>query len=480
VTRPRLGPAALALMALLAPAAPAQVPGNGPEIFAALLHFHGFEAKEVSAFARVPPAERTVIVFGQPPAAGSRDARLTRETLARGGSVLWAVDGTFYLGATLNDGSELAVVDRPDRARVFNGTGDYPLLRPRSLNPATLGMLAAAGKVPDPATLLMAGLNSVVAYRPCYATGRPNAGRSKWEVLADMPGSPPVALTSSQPGGHRALLVAGSGVICNRLLAAEGTDNLAFANNVAVWLGDRGRRNACLFLDNGVPLDRLDRVSLAEPPPATPTPPVPPTPPLPDILDPAVQAKLSTLTAETIKRLQESNTFNRKLVGDPERDSETLEKFLKDAAGVLAALAMALALRRVLAARHAPDAEPPPRGLTRAAPDDVSTRRREELLQHGDTAGMISEYLRHWFAECGATPGRELPAVRFRTGIDGKPVAASLRILWGVAFDPARGPAARRAPYGRWKQLEPLIHAAQAAHAAGDWRFAEPTTKEPA
>ena len=108
-----------------------------------------------------------------------------------------------------------------------------------------------------------------------------------------------------------------------------------------------------------------------------------------------------------------------------------------------------------------------------AAPGSVA-RRREEVLQTGNYAEYVREYLRDLFAERGfpVPPGpaaSELPAVT-ATGPDAKAVKANLRILWGVACGADQKPI----PYSRWKELEPMIDVVRRAADEGRWQFAAP------
>ena len=196
---------------------------------------------------------------------------------------------------------------------------------------------------------------------------------------------------------------------------------------------------------------------------------------------------MTALANETLGKLEANNAFNRLAVGDVQNEPDRLRKVLKAIGVGLVALVFALALRRLLTARHAPDHTPVARDPARPGGPDAAAAQRQEVLHGGDYGGLVAEYLRDWFAACGASPGEltgpTLPEIRVRAGVPEKPLRADLDILWGVAFAaPATGRLARAGrhavPYSRWKRLEPSIHAAQAAHEAGDWRFAEP--KEPA
>ncbi len=461
--------------------------GDGVEVFAGLLDFHGLTPVTADEFAQAPPAERVILHVGTEKVANARRQSLTRETLAGGGSVLWAGDAEPDLAGVLQDGTRLRVsgtqARASDPARCLGGDLRRPFLVPRPLDPAATALLVGGVALPDPAALLLSGLPNVATFWPSVLANVPTGGRYVWRELASLPpgtavnGEPParrplVAVTSRGTGAktHRALVVANSDVFANQLLAAEGADNLAFANNVVVWLSDGGRRKSCLLIHNGTPVPRFDAVTFQQLPPI----------PIPDFMNPDTQAKLANLANETLGKLEANNTFNRFIIGDLEEDPGGLRKFLVKAAVVLAAFAVVLVARRFLEAKHAPDHTPVPRDPARTGPPDTAARQREELLQRGEYRGLVADYLRGWFAACGAAAGPDVPEISVRPGTPDKPVRAALRILWGVAFDaPPAATAARHAvPYARWKQLEPLIHAAQAGHEAGDWRFAAP--KEPA
>ena len=497
----------LTLLALAAGVGPAtaQPPGRPPrgdgfEVFAGLLHFHGLTPATPEEFARVPPAGRVMVfvesVFTPDPELNG----LARDTLAGGGSVLWAVDRGLNLGAVLGDGTRLTGsvggAVPPNGLQCLNDDPNFPLLAQRPPNAANRLLLAGGLTLPDPATLLLTGLSRVATQNPGLLAVGPGGGYS-WAELAELPPDTvapgaagrrrrPVVLASTSGVGaktHRGLVVANTRVFGNRLLAAEGTDNLAFADNVVVWLSAGGSRKACLLVRDGTPVGRFDGVKFEVPLPT------PPVPPLPDFLDPAIQAKLTALANETLGKLEANNAFNRLAVGDVQGEPDRLRKVLKGVGIGLTALVLALALRRLLAAKHAPDHTPVardparPGGLGGPGGPGAATRQREEVLHGGDYGALVAEYLRDWFAGCGAAAQAELPAIVVRPGVPDKPLRADLSILWGVAFAaPATGRAARAGrhavPYSRWKRLEPSIHAAQAAHEAGDWRFAEP--KEPA
>ena len=473
--------------------APVRLSGDGVEVFAGLLHFHGLTPATPAEFDQSPPAERVLLHVGTDRTANAQRRRLTRETLAGGGSVLWAGDADPDLAGVLQDGTRLAVsgtqATAADPARCLGGDFRYPFLVPRPLDPAATALLVGGVALPDPAALLLSGLPHVATFLPSVLANVPTGGKYAWRELASLPPGtaatgrpaarrPLVAVTSSGTGAktHRALVVANANLFANQLLAAEGADNLAFANNVVVWLSDGGRRKSCLLVHNGTPVPRFDTVTFQQLPP---TPPIPPIP-IPDFLNPDTQAKLANLANETIGKLEANNAFNRLITGDPEAEPDRLPKVLKWVAVALVAFALVLVARRFLGARHAADHTPVPRDPARTGPPDTAARQREELLQRGEYRGLVADYLRGWFAECGAAAGPDVPEISVRPGTPDKPVRAALRILWGVAFDaPPAATAARHAvPYARWKQLEPLIHAAQAGHEAGDWRFAAP--KEPA
>ena len=474
--------------------------GNGFEAFAGLLHYHGLTPATVGEFAATPPADRVLVFLDARPAPDPRPRLddLARKTLAGGGSVLWAVDRSLDLGLVLNDGTRLAtsfsVAVTPPNAAGLNDDRESPFLVPRRPGGAERAMVGAGPQAPDPAGLLFAGLTRVATAGPGLVTDGPAGGGYAWAELADLPAgtvaargefiprrkAPLAAVASTGTGAktHRALVVVNARVFANRLLAAEGADNLTFANSVVVWLSAGGRRKACLLVADGNTVPRFDAVTFQE------SPPVPPLPPLPDLLDPAVQKKLTDLANETLGKLEATNAFNRLVTnGEDLTNPDRLSLVLRTVAVVVGAFVLALVLRRLLGAKHAPDHTPVPRDPARPGGSDGAAKQREELVQRGEYLGLVAEYLRGWFAECGAAAGAALPEIRVRPGVPGKPLRDALRILWGVAFDPPAsgrgGRAARRAvPYSRWKQLEPTIHAAQAAHRAGDWRFAEP--KEPA
>ncbi len=472
--------------------------GNGFDAFAGLLHYHGLTPATVGEFAATPPADRVLVFLAARYATAPRLDDLARRTLAGGGSVLWAVDGGLDLGAVLQDGTRLTtsfgVAVTPPGVPALNDDRESPFLVPRRPSGAERALVGAGLQTPDPAGLLFAGLARVATSAPGLVTDGPAGGGYAWAELADLPDGtvaaraeasrrrrPPLVVAASTGSGaktHRALVVANSRAFANRLLAAEEADNLAFANSVVVWLSAGGRRKTCLLVVNGVAVERFDAVTFQEPPP------VPPLPPLPDLLDPAVQKKLTDLANETLGKLEATNAFNRLVTnGEDLTNPDRLSLVLRTVAVIVGAFVLALVLRRLLGAKHAPDHTPVPRDPARPGGADGAAKQRQELVQRGEYLGLVAEYLRGWFAECGAAAGAALPEIRVRPGVPDKPLRDALRILWGVAFDPPApgrgGRAARRAvPYSRWKQLEPTIHAAQAAHTAGDWRFAEP--KEPA
>jgi len=486
---------ALAALTGLAASASAQPPtrfaAGGVEVFAGLLHYHGLKpAANAEEFTAAPPAGRVLVIISGGLSWRPRFDALARETLAGGGSVMWATDGAVDFAGVLNDRTRLqthpGVAPSASAEDCLNGDKRYPFLVPRLPTPEDQLLVAANVKAPDPAAGLLAGLTRVAAEATAQLSVS-RGGAYAWARLADLPpvGAAPAtpnrsgtrwplaAVVSAGTGArtHRALVVANSSVVRNQLMAAEGTDNLEFANNAVVWLSAGGSRKTCLLVANGREVTRFDGVSFQEMPPV---PPLPPLPPLPNFLDPAVQAKLTALANETLGKLEANNAFNRLATGDLDKPGR-LKEVLRTAAVILGALALALTLRRLLGAKHAPDHVPVARDPARPGGTDSAARQREEVLQRGEYLGLVAEYLRGWFAERGGAAAAALPEIRVRPGVPDKPLRDALRILWGVAADAPAGRGGRRAvPYSRWKQLEPMIHAVQAAHGAGDWRFAEP------
>ena len=280
-----------------------------------------------------------------------------------------------------------------------------------------------------------------------------------------MPGQPP----------FRSLVLGDPDVFSNGLIAAADptgrprTDNLAFANTVVQWLRgpEDAPRTRCLFVDSGRVVSRFDEVKYVAAAPG-----VPPIP-VPDLTAPETQAKLADAANRYIAEREDADAFNHALAGSDQKYVRTA-RVLAVAAAVVALLCLLL---RAARGRHHPDLPPIPTDTGRvagSAPPGSVARRREEVLQHGDYAEYVREYLRDLFAARGlpappnGTAPKDLPDVRV-LGPDAKALKAHLRILWEVAYGPSKP-----VPYSRWKELEPMIDAVRRAADEGRWQFATP------
>jgi hypothetical protein len=279
----------------------------------------------------------------------------------------------------------------------------------------------------------------------------------------------------------RCLVLADPSVFRNQMMvvpgdgAALGTDNLAFANNVVQFLKGPQERSLCFFVEAGQVRNKFDDVNYQEL--ATqqipPVPPVPPLPPPPNLLNPGTQRALTDGINRGVARWEDGNGPNRALLGRSGSDRRYAD--VLRVLAVVAALAVLLWLiRRLWAARQVPEVPPIPKDTGRVAASGEPAslaRRKEELLQSGQYADVLREYLQELFASRGLPlpvpkPAGKLPPVEV-TGPGANTIRDHLRILWDVAF----GPYPRPVSYARWKELEPMLDTVRRAADEGRWRF---------
>ncbi|OWK47008.1 hypothetical protein [Fimbriiglobus ruber] len=461
-----------------------------------LLDFHKLQPVRADELNELNARETVLVVVGKPP----RDfAKKSQQILGAGGAVLIVtqnavrLDGYFPEPTSLEVTGERVFCPSPERVYgnkwcPFASPADREFLSPLSL--LTGGQTAISDRA------LFAGLGRVATNVPSAARLHSRSQYANRE-LAKFPihsatdegrlGEDRVlAISGSGPDNHpfRFLLVADPGVFSNQMLAAlggderggRGTDNLAFANNVVLWLRGTGtpvNRTRCVFVENGHLIEDFGSVRFSPAPPIPPIiPPLPP-PKLPDPLDPRFQQKLASMTDRFLADREDANAFNHAVVGGPGNDRAYRSVFRNLAIAAVVVGAVVL-LNRYRRARHSPDVAPVPRqpGRTSDAPGSMA-HRREELLQLGNYGPFVREYLQTLFTsrgliEAAGVVPRKLPPVEVTGGHAGT-VRGYLRILWDVAYGPKPGSI----PYSRWKELEPMIEAVQTAADAGQWRFAD-------
>jgi hypothetical protein len=475
----------------------AQAPGQnldvaGSEVFQGLLNFHGVTPVSLQEAKRADASQLIVVIVDVPRGVEDNIATLSRRVIEQGGSVLIAVDQPLLLKPYLpKNSAELRIhggrVIGTDSSECFQEFNDFPYLKPNGINAFTL----ALNQPPDPAALLAVGLTKIATNSPSVISGDIGNSSMPWLTLAELPPSVRfvggatlslrserrAAITSSNSSGrkpgYRALIVSDPGVLSNQMLVAEGTENLVFANNVALWLATDGTRKQCLFVRGGTVVEKFDSVQFQ----AAPTPQIPPIPPvpLPNPLDPSFQAKMVDVVNESTAKIQDRNAFNNLILGD---GSQYRYRKVLTTMAIFAAVGFLFwFVRRMLSAKHIPEATTVPKDTGRVASSGAPgslARKKEELLERGDYTLLVREYLQHWFADRGVVDTAKLPEVDVREKSEKKKTLKNLQALWAVAYDEPRPVVL----FSHWKQLEPRLQSLTDGFAAETWKFVSP--KEPA
>jgi len=482
---------------------PVSLPANGSELFRGLLSFHKIEPLKAGELRNADYSKLIVVVMGLPT---RNDPKLdlsfhVRETLQAGGSVLLAADGSGPLASYFpRRQSSLALtgetVFEPDESHALVENGWCPFARPTTPSPLDLLLWERQKQSPGPEWTLFAGLNRIATNVPHALRLPSRPTRYDRYALARFPsGSLVGGPAGDRLASDRALAVGSSGVepneepfrclvvsdpsiFTNQMMAVNldntgpGTDNLAFANNVAQFLKANGDRTKCLFVENGRMIEKFDDVQFA----ASPLPDMPPLPipPLPSPLDPGVQSKLTDFVNNSVDRWQTKDGPNGTVVGRPARD-QRVTGVLAFLAVLATAVIVLLKMRALRWSSYKGDVLPVPTDTGRvvsSGPPGTVARRKEELLQGGNYTGPVSEYLKEFFVGRGyVVPTGEIPKKLPKvtiTGGDSGTLRSQLKALWEVAFDPKSKPVG----FTRWKELEPMIAAVKRAAEADRWRFA--------
>lgn len=467
---------------------PSALPPAAFDLFAGILNFHNVAPLTFDQAVESDGDRLMLIVLGRVPAnERGRLAALSRRILAEGGSVLIATDEPLRLTNFLPDGTSIAVTGDKIRCPLPDATwaaNDLcPLLVPRAVNPARL-LLA-----PDETALLFTGLDRIAANLPSRLTP-PGDGTADWRPLAELPAgcrtltrdeSLPrserlfAAAASGKPGEQitgKALLLADSGLLTNQMLAPFArlpeNDNLVFADRVVRWMQGNPIRTRAVVVVDGTPLTRFDGVPLTIPPP------IPPLP-MPDPLDPEVQSKLTQAVNEALGKFERNDGFNRLILGSDESTRpRRLRQFLLGLAVAVGIFVMLLGINRIRKRMHQPESDllSAERTGAKAAKAGRIDARREAMLHAGKATDAVAMFLREWFQAAvsangaGAGEGGTMPQVIVVSGGRAKPLSDQIRILW----EEARWSGTM--PYGRWKELQPMMMEMIRRHQAGEWRFA--------
>ncbi|MGL6074951.1 MAG: DUF4350 domain-containing protein [Fimbriiglobus sp.] len=445
---------------------------TGSEVLQGLLRFHGFAPITIEESKVIGGRGVTVIVIDPPGQLERELQRMAQQTPYRGGSVLVAADQAMELGNYAHPNrSEIRILGNrilsPYPGSNHERIAECPYLEPHKL------------VVPnqDPVEFLLSGLNRVATNNPSTIQVDPEDSDFFWRTVADLPtgtlGQPQnLALRTSQRkviaanvsgggvAGRRLMFMADPGILSNQMLVAEGTDNLAFANNLVLWLKGMNTEPRCVFVKAGKVITNFDTVSFQ----ASPALPNLPTPPMPDLLNPRMQARMTDFGNEMLAKIQDEDRFNTGIT-----KKRSTSDVIKSIAVIVAGILTFFLLRHLLQSKHQPETTQQPkeaRHLTNSGDAGSLARKKQELLEQGDYSPLVREYLQHWFERLGASGSQSLPKVEFPAGHQPK-VQGWLQTLWDVAYttDP------RPLPLSRWKQLEPMIQNLQSSHADQAWRF---------
>jgi hypothetical protein len=473
----------LALLALAQPpaeersTAPPELPPTGSEIFRGLLDLNDIQPyRRTGRGVAFPIAPNVLtIVYGNP---NGREQTIS-PTVLNSHSIV-AIRGPYELTRLMPGVREIITAtayetgnDRytpealPDGQRERCPFVGPPISLTRFLNPNDRD----AG---NPFT----GFPRVAAYRPSSIRsamiGKLEAGRPYFGPIAVLPPGSRDRTTRTAPENDehfavssrvaidqwlqlQTIVMASETPFSNRLIALEGTDNLAFANKLIKGFKDRGVTH-CAFYDHGVLIDRFDDVKFRLSP-ATPPIPIPP----PQIID-----QLGTQIAnQLIDQLDKTNAPDNLIRDRP----LWLGRFIAFALGGLIALGTWNLIRRAWGQRHRPDLRPMPIhpfGNVKMAAGLIGQLQRDVIVG-GDYGPVVRDYLRDFFLACGLDPQYDNdlpPPIRYDGKRENAPaIAQDLHAAWKVS----RGDG--RISLTDWKQFEPKIVKLWKAARAGKWRF---------
>jgi hypothetical protein len=249
------------------------------------------------------------------------------------------------------------------------------------------------------------------------------------------------------------LVLADHSVFINDMLLQADNANWKFAENVASWLTDNGKRKQILFIDDGVIRTDFD-VALEIPEPRL----------------PPIEA-LVPMVNQMIAGLERENAFNRLLVqafGGSER------AIVRTVLLVLTIALLVYGLYRALNARHRVEPKVPrlPTQLTALAPPlPALEQRHQAVLARGNLSEAARELARQAFTALGVPPaaGAAVPAFT----VDG---SWWQRLVWGrrvrQLWDLAAPGHGRRVSPTDLRRVAAALHSLRAAVAGGKLHFA--------
>lgn len=476
------------------------LPNQGTELIRGLLHFHKVTPLSFQALPSEDPQDVIVIVHGLPRLSDPRAKpawEATRSVLRGGGAVLILAEEQADLAKYFPHPTGLVVTGErvydPNPESNYRKIAECPIVVAQK--PSELDMLLMKLNQPvDASWTLFAGQR--------VATNLPGALRvtqsSKYcrNVLARFPKGCTIdhedgpslaadrlfAVAGTGDGSDipfRSLIIADPSILSNQMMVAGGeaggdpaASNLAFANTLVPWLQGPSKRSKCLFVEAGREQLKFDDV-LYENLEIPPIPPDLPIPPLPSPFDPGLQQKLTDGANKAIADLEDRDVINRALVGSP-GDDRRFSNTMRVLAVIAAVVTFVLLFRLTRSRRHEPNLSAVPKDTGRIVGSGAAgsvARRKEEILQAGNYAPIVREYLHDLFVDRGWDPASPVsktpPTITFK-GSEDRAIREKVRILWGVVFEPAD----RAITYTRWKELEPMIDVVQQAAAEDRWRFA--------
>ena len=422
------------------------LPGDGFEVFAGLLNYHGVKPVEGDSIT----GNDIVIVFDPPNNFRARyGERLANRVLNMGGSALLAsnqtTDWSLYLpsGTARTSGRHVRAPTRHS----WDGDASRPLAAP---NPelAELNFLGRRDKIDElfrnRARLAMDRPSEIFVRDPGDWLLGPFAyfpSGSHYDSGRRLDTRAVVAVGSTQEKG-RLLLLADPDILSNDLLTAIDknnlpADNLPFADALVTWLTADGERNRCHLIVNGELVTKYDTVRFDA------SPPLPPIP-LPEIdpLAPRLQRAMTDLANESLAKAEADGGLDKLFKGD--RSGQEPPRWLR-ALAIIGAVVVALILFRRLFAARPPATVPKTPAPPPAAPD-------LSLAARGYLASLVAE----WGHEAVG------PAPRL-AGHVARTLTPGFRMVWGVASGTDAAPVTPR----RWAELALHAAALRDAFAAG-------------
>jgi hypothetical protein len=388
------------LAGLLAAARAQEEPpiGQGTHLFRHILDEKGLKPEQDLGN---DPEREVLIVFGD---ISVLDPQVS-DFVHKGGAALLATDrsgggaGTIF-GAVFH--GRLVRVPEDSEAS-YKKTGDCIFVQPTGHGPPLFENLTMKGK-----------LSRVATNRPGYLTLTPDLPEMKLEVVAQFPDD---ALLEREPlflgpryrpapglafgaagewGQGRILLLADHSLFINAMLAQTDNENYEFAQNCIVWLGDKGRRDRVIFLDEGVLQEDFSLPALPPPP-----------------IESFSMDRLIRTADEAVVGMEEEGTINDLIFSALGRSAWPAGRDRETAVGtVLVVLTLALAgygLARLIQARHRFEAGAPllADAVGQLVPETrLPEQRQRTLLQHGNYWETARSLARELFASIAAPQQR--------------------------------------------------------------------------